>query len=259
MRCTRAVAIGPGARRALRVGCERSGSVELAFGPGGYVRLGEQFVLLAPARSPRGPLSLLVAGLRRGDLVPGEPVAVAAGALVAGVLRIDLAHARDDPPPVRRALAAGWRQALAAALEAVAPAPPELGPGLDALAACDVDAAVAQLAGRGDGLTPAGDDALAGFAAWRWARGVPVAPAVERCAPLGRAYLRCAARGELPGPAAAVLEAIEAGDAAAAARRARGLAVWGASSGAALLWGIGAGAAREYARGPARTRGASAS
>ncbi|HEV2775641.1 MAG TPA: DUF2877 domain-containing protein, partial [Solirubrobacteraceae bacterium] len=61
-------------------------------------------------------------------------------------------------------------------------------------------------------------------------------------APLGRAYLRCAERGELPAPAAAVLSAIRRGDRAGAARRAARLADWGASSGAALLWGIAAGA-----------------
>ncbi len=66
-RALRALVIGPGARRALRDGA--SGTVELAFGPGGYVRFGEQYVLLAPARSPLGPLSILVAGLARGDLV----------------------------------------------------------------------------------------------------------------------------------------------------------------------------------------------
>ena len=41
-----------------------------------------------------------------------------------------------------------------------------------------------------------------------------------------------------------MLEAILAGDAGAAARRAGGLAGWGASSGAALLWGMAAGAAQ---------------
>ena len=113
----------------------------------------------------------------------------------------------------RGALAPGWRAALAAALDVVAPAPAELAAGLDALAAGDLAAGVAALAGRGEGLTPAGDDALAGFAAWRWARGAPVALPAQRCAPLGRDYLRCAERGELPQPAAAVLEAILAGDA----------------------------------------------
>ena len=237
------MAVGRGAARALQARAGATGRVELAFGPGGYVRLGEHSLLLAPARSPLGPLSILVAGLARGDLVPGDPVAVTDQALVAGPLRIDLTRAREAPPPERTMLRPGWRGALAAALEAVAPAPAPLAPGLDALAAGDLARGVGWLAGRGEGLTPAGDDALAGFAAWRWARAAPVALPAERCAPLGRAYLRCAERGELPAPAAAVLEAISDGDAPAAARRARSLAAWGATSGAALLWGIAAGAA----------------
>ena len=39
---------------------------------------------------------------------------------------------------------------------------------------------------------PAGDDALAGYAAWRWAQGDPVVLPAHRCAPLGRDYLRLA-------------------------------------------------------------------
>jgi hypothetical protein len=237
----RALVVGPGARRALRDGA--SGVVELAFGPGGYVRLGEQHVLLAPARSPLGPLSVLVAGLSRGDLVVGDPAHVSGAVLAVGALRIALDGARETAPPCPGDLAPGWPAALAAALGAVAPAPPQLAAGLTALATGDLGAAVAQLAGRGDGLTPTGDDVLAGYAAWRWAAAAPVTLAAQRCAPLGRAYLRCAERGELPEPAARVLEAIRAGEPPAAARRARGLAGWGATSGAALLWGIAAGAA----------------
>jgi hypothetical protein len=241
-RPVRAVLLGPGARRVLR--CGARGTVELALGPGGYVRLDEQRVLLAPPRSPLGPLSILVAGLARGDLVPGDPAVVGAdGALVVGPLHIELGAARDWTPPRPPALTPQWRAALAAALDVVAPAPSELAPGLAALAAGDLHSAAEQLAGRGDGLTPAGDDALAGFAAWRWACGEPVVLPAQRCAPLGREYLRCAERGELPQPAAAVLAAIRAGDTQVAARRARGLASWGASSGAALLWGMAAGAA----------------
>ena len=244
-RSARAVVVGPGARRALRdaAGATAGGHVELAFGPGGYLRLGRHHVLLAPARSPLGPLSILVAGLVRGDLVPGDPAAVAGGSLVVGPLRIELAGARDAPGPRAGALAPGWDAALAAAREAVALPPPMLAPGIAALEAGDIARAVAQLAGRGDGLTPSGDDVLAGFAAWRWSCGRPVALPAKRCAPLGRDYLRCAERGELPEPAAAVLDAIRDADPARAARRAARLADWGASSGAALLWGIAAGAA----------------
>jgi len=233
--------MGPGAGRTLRAGA--SGAVELAFGPGGYVRLGDEHILLAPARSPGGPLSILVSGLRRGDLVPGDPVVVSCDALLVGALHVSFAGAREAPPLCPGdAPALGWRDALAAALAVVPPAPDALAPGLDALAAGRPEAAVAQLAGRGEGLTPTGDDALAGYAAWRWASGAPVALPADRCAPLGRQYLRCAERGELPQPAADVLAAVRAGDPAAAARRARGLSEWGASSGAALLWGFAAGA-----------------
>ena len=233
--------IGPGARRALREGA--GGVVELAFGPGGYVRLDERRVLLAPARSPLGPLSILVAGLARGDLVPGEPARVSAGALVVG-RAADRARGRRRGARAACARArAGWRRALAAALDVVPAPPAALAAGLEALASGDVAGAVTQLAGLGEGLTPAGDDVLAGYAAWRWAQGDPVALPAQRCAPLGREYLRCAERGELAQPAALVLEAIRAGEPRLAARRARLLAGWGASSGAALLWGMAAGAA----------------
>ena len=165
------------------------------------------------------------------------------GALVVGGLRIELDGADETPAPRARALAPHWRGALAAALEVVPAAPAALGEGLEALAAGDLVAAVMRLAGRGDGLTPAGDDALAGYAAWRWAQGDPVVLPADGCAPLGREYLRCAERGELAQPAARVLEAVRAGDPGLAARRAHALADWGATSGAAILWGMAAGAA----------------
>jgi hypothetical protein len=253
-RSLRAVVIGPAARRALHTGADgpvprrarhegADGVVELAFGPGGYLRLAGHRVLVAPARSPLGPLSILVAGLARRDLVPGAPAGVSAGALVVGALRIELDGAGEAPPLRHPELAPGWRGALAAALDAVPAAPAGLTDGLEALATGEISAAVAQLAGRGDGLTPAGDDALAGYAGWRWAQGDPVALPADRCAPLGRDYLRCAERGELAQPAARVLEAIRAGQPRLAARRARALAGWGATSGVAMLWGMAAGAA----------------
>lgn len=243
-RSARAIVIGAGARRALRAGAGSTagGVVAWTFGPGGYARFGELYVLLAQPRSPIGPLSILVAGLVRGDLVPGDPAVVSGDALLVGPLRVALAGARDVPAPRMDVLAPGWEAALEAALAIVAPPPSELTPGLAALGAGDVAKAVAQLAGRGEGLTPAGDDVLAGYAAWRWAGGTPVTLPAARCAPLGRAYLRCAERGELPQPASGVLAAIRTGDAPAAVGRARGLSEWGASSGAALLWGMAAGA-----------------
>jgi Protein of unknown function (DUF2877) len=224
---------GPGAARALR----GEGAVEVALHPGGYVRLGEEYVLVAPPRAPRGPLTMLVSGLHAAPLRPGDRARVD-GALHVGAHTIrlggDAASPLGSSAPAPRP---GWRAALSAALACVPPPPAELAPGLAALRAGDVESAVAALAGRGEGLTPAGDDVLAGFAAWRGA-GSLSSLARGRASPLGLAYLRCAERGELPDVVARVLAAIRRGDREAARRRARGLARWGASSGAAMLWGV---------------------
>lgn len=99
----------------------------------------------------------------------------------------------------------------------------------------DVD----RLAGRGGGLTPSGDDLLAGYAAalrlyralWREAESL-----AERAAPkttrLSATLLRHAARGELPEPAHAFLER---GDP-------EPLRNFGHSSGRALMVGLALGA-----------------
>ncbi|HWK26696.1 MAG TPA: DUF2877 domain-containing protein [Solirubrobacter sp.] len=226
---------------------EGSGRVELALHPGGYVRFGEEWVLVAIPRAPRGPLTLAVTGLERAPLRVGDEAVVAGGsrppALYVGALCVDLSGLAPPfalaPPP----LSPGWRTALTAALEAAPPVPPELISGLAALRKGELTEALLALAGRGEGLTPAGDDVLAGYAAWRHAEGRPEGTLIaERCSPLGLAYLRCAVRGELPEAAAAVLRAVRGGDADAARRRARGLSRWGASSGHAILWGMAAGA-----------------
>jgi hypothetical protein len=251
----RALWAGPGARRALLSAA--SGTVMFALEPGGYVRLGGEWLLLAIPRAPRGPLTLLVAGLEAAPLAAGDEIALTderrlsqplvvqfdARVLRVGALRVDLS--RIGRPPLALAvppLAPGWRLALTAALEVAPVAPRELADGLAALRHGDDDVGVAALAGRGAGLTPAGDDALAGYAAWRHAAGEPVAFDGNRCSPLGLAYLRCAERGELPEPVAALMRAIRAGDAVVSERRARALSRWGASSGAAMLWGIAAAA-----------------
>jgi len=233
----RALWIGPGARRALREG-ER-GAVAVVLARGGYVRLGGSgWLLLAPPRSPLGPLTLLVE--RLGALEPGAPARVRSGALHVGDARIELPGARLPPPAPPAPLQRTWRSAMTAAQRAC-PAPGGLEDGIAALRRGDVAVAAGLLAGRGPGLTPAGDDVLAGFAGWCHADGAPVTLRAPHGSPLGLAYLRCAERGELPEPARRTLDAIRAGDAPLAARRARILARWGATSGAAILTGMAAG------------------
>ena len=83
------------------------------------------------------------------------------------------------------------------------------------------------------------------------AAGTPVRvaeAAAGRTTELSLAYLRCAERGELPAAADALIAALGRGDAAAAARSARALARWGATSGRALMLGMDAAARRCRAR-----------
>jgi hypothetical protein len=251
----RALWAGPGARRALASG--GTGTVEYALPPGGYVRFGDEWLLLAVPRAPRGPLTMTVTGLERAPLAPGDEVRVDGDELVVGGERFGVAGAESagrrpedgrvaagEDARGERAVAVGEDTRVGTALSAAlgaAPSPPAaFAAGLAALRRGDHAAAIFGLAGRGPGLTPAGDDVLAGYAAWRHAAGAPVALASPRCSPLGLAYLRCAQRGELAEPAARLLAAIRAGDVTLARRRTAGLARWGATSGAAILWGFAA-------------------
>jgi Protein of unknown function (DUF2877) len=215
MTVVRALFAGPGARRALIDGARGEVEIVLKSG-GGYVRLGSAgWVLLTRPDAPFGPLSVAVDGLHRLELQPATPAEVVRGRLLVGDRVLSLERMRDRP--------AGVAGPGSAADCASLPAPPAcLEAGIAALADGGVADAVRLLAGLGDGLTPAGDDVLAGYAAARFGIGSPVALsdlASERSSPIGLAYLRCAERGELPD-----------------AR----LRSWGASSGIALAWGINA-------------------
>jgi hypothetical protein len=214
----RALFGGPGARRALVDGA--SGEVELVLGGGAYVRLAPaDWILLSEPGAPFGPLSVAVDGLDRLELRPGAPAEVTHGRLLVGDRALSLERMRG-----RRCAGAFAGPAFGVPCDSL-PAPPvPLGAGIAALAAGHVTDAVRLLAGLGDGLTPVGDDVLAGYAAARLALGAPVTPALStlasgRSSPLGLAYLRCAERGELP-------------DAP--------LRSWGASSGIAIAWGMNA-------------------
>lgn len=238
----RAIVAAPAARAALQPG--RCGRVVLTSGAAGYLQFGEDFILLCSPRAPVGPLSVIVAGLRASHVTVGAEVRCDGGRLLIADVEIDL---RDASTVAARPAAAmaGAPAALAAALAAVPPPPAGLRPGLRALGRGRLGAAVQLLAGLGEGLTPAGDDVLGGYAAWRHADLRPVevvTRAAPRTTPLSLAYLRRAEMGELPDPAARVRDAIRAGRVQAACAAAVALATWGASSGFALLWGMTAAA-----------------
>jgi hypothetical protein len=269
----RAPFAGPGALRGLRRG--RRGVVALVLERGAYVRLGSHWLFIAQPEVPFGPLSLAVVELQWDELRPGQAVHAEPGRLLLGDQAVSLERLRERRPPVAtravRGAAATTFAAAAAAVDVAGAPPRRLAAGLLALRRGQVRDGVRRLAGRGDGLTPAGDDVLAGYAAWRHSIGAPApvsALAADRSSPLGRAYLRCAERGELPDAGAALLAALRGGDPRAAASAALALRGWGASSGSALVWGICAAtepleAQRRYQRGetfgggPSRARATS--
>jgi hypothetical protein len=232
---------GPGALRALVDG--RAGVIEVALSRGAYARLGSDWLLLAAPDAPFGPLSVAVQGVHRLALHPGTPLGVHRGRLVVGGDTVSLERMGE-----RRAVAAGPMAsasavgaACAAALTRLPGPPPTLRAGIAALVHARADDAARLLAGLGEGLTPAGDDVLAGYAAAGAAAGHPVAVSVVaagRSSALGLAYLRCAERGELPDAGARLLAAIRGGSIAAVQAALPPLRQWGASSGAALAWGM---------------------
>jgi hypothetical protein len=249
----RALIAAPAARRALVDG--RVGAVELTLRQGAYVRFEHDWLMLAEPTAPFGPLSLAVRGLEQLDLSPLLPVRVTGNRMVLGGHAILLEQMGERRIAPLASVPAGRRHAMvtaAATTLAELPTPPaHLGFGIAALAGGRLRDAVRALAGLGEGLTPAGDDVLAGYAAARvalraldgvaLARSAPLSMlAAKRSSALGLAYLRCAERGELPEAGAQLLVAIRRGSAAAAQAAVPGLRAWGASSGIALAWGMAA-------------------
>ena len=107
-----------------------------------------------------------------------------------------------------------------------------------------VETAVAQLAGLGQGLTPAGDDYLLGILAalWLTQRRSIIAPIVQAAAPrttvLSAAFLNAAVNGLFAAPWHALTQALTTQDAERVGQAARHLAQWGASSGRDALAGF---------------------
>jgi hypothetical protein len=104
---------------------------------------------------------------------------------------------------------------------------------------------VEHLVGRGDGLTPFGDDVLCGWLVAHRAAGVAtpaVDAAVRRALPrtttLSATLLECALAGEAADPALAYLRALGSPEAAGAQAARAALLTLGHSSGAGLALGI---------------------
>jgi hypothetical protein len=244
MRAARVMFAAPAAHRALVDG--RVGAVELVLSRGAYLRLERDWLMVAEPSAPFGPLSLAVHGLRRLELSPGLPVRVTADQLILGEQAISTERMRERPLTSIACERAAPIQAITAAAGAarasLPSAPALLYGGLAALAAGRLRDGVRAIAGLGEGLTPAGDDVLAGYAAWFGAPGLLSALAAQRSSPLGLAYLHCAERGELPDAGARLLAAVRGGSLESVRAAVPCVRRWGATSGVALGWGIAAAA-----------------
>jgi Protein of unknown function (DUF2877) len=261
----RALFAGPAACRALVGGA--AGAVEIVFGAGAYVRVEDEWLLLASPAAPFGPLSVAIADLDRVEIAPTLPVREDRRRLILGDQAVSLERMRARPPALPVCGSRMQRGAVAAAAASALALLPEpaavLRPGIAALQASSLADGVRSLAGLGEGLTPAGDDVLAGYAAWcalggrRCSAAPPAARAplsalaASRASPLGLAYLRCAERGEVPDAGARLLAAVRRGSPAAVAASLRGLRSWGASSGIAFAIGVAVAAARQPSAGAA--------
>lgn len=206
--------------------------------PGGLVALTAPGVPMGPihARTP-GSLDLLRVGHR---------VVVSPGLLQAGPLLLHFGAA-----PLWRGCAPAPRALERAALLAVrllAAAPPSSLPvpvPAGALRAGDVGAVAACLGGAGPGLTPAGDDCLAGIllvARIRWGEAAEslLVDAAERVLTndVARAFLTWAARGQSIEPVHDLLLRAAAFDHEGASKAVSSLTRLGHSSGADLALGL---------------------
>ena len=259
-----ALSVGEGVLEATSGGIV--GRVSSVFADGFYVSGPSRvpFAVLGPRHWP-GPLHLVVDEL---PVLPSlhDAVSVVGDVLAAGVLRARLDGAPRWAPRLPERLRAGrpaWlglaRQVGAergggggaeadwsARLGVVATADTALAPVraavVDALRRGDLAAAFRLLEGRGVGLTPSGDDVLAGILLVCAIR-PGCRPALDglarsaRTTALSRAFLRWAAAGQSIQPAHALLDAAGSGDRDAMGRAARSMAAVGATSGRALVDG----------------------
>jgi uncharacterized protein DUF2877 len=251
----RALEVGIGARTVLR----GRGRVLAVYRKAVYLHFEAGLLALTGSEVPPGPIHVRCPV--RPAVSVGDTVVVTeqGQTLMAGQARIGL----DVPTwsgglPEADELRSGRVVALAA-LERVPPARllagdvPAVWPSLaDDLRSGDLAAAVRVLAGRGPGLTPAGDDVLAGLLLVAAALGIDgppastltseiVAAASARTNEIAAAFLYWAARGQGIAPAHELLDATAGWDRARADAAVQRLLRIGASSGADLCYGLALG------------------
>jgi len=245
--------VGGGAREALEAG--DLGEVLAWFPQACYASFPVGLLAIVGEGVHPGPLHLGI----EGDLprIPvGDPVAVGPDRLSVGAIEVRVGERtwRGWTPRPQQMEAGAGAAALAASEggERSLLDPRARAAAADALAADALEEAARALEGRGPGLTPSGDDALAGILfARRLLAGPPGEErlvSVARSAsttPIAAAFTLWAAWGQALAPAHRLVAAACRGDAGSARAAAGALALVGESSGAdfcvGLELGLGAG------------------
>ncbi len=230
------------------------GRVLAVFSHALYVELASGILAVTSAAAPRGPLHLRVRHLPRAFV--GDSVTTDGETLSLRHDRIDLdavvwaaAPLRRDLLPRARENARRWRDIFARDFAPDAGHAEALSQThcVDALATGDLCGFARLVSGRGPGLTPAGDDVLAGvlMVAHIEFGGISggVASAIEDVArdstnTIARAFLRSALQGRSVEPAHDFVRALGTADEASTNNAATALRRIGASSGIALAYGI---------------------
>ncbi len=222
------------------------GRVLASFRRATYIEIGDAVLALTDRHVPSGPIHLSLQALP--PTATGAPVVLERRTLTIGNRLLGLHDlARWRPPAIDP-----W------ALVSVAPAAVEQldradrselaqDPATDAaraaLADGELPAVVGCLAGRGGGLTPAGDDVLAGILVVLALAGcdrehLAGAANTARTHPIAHAFVTWAARGQSVEPAHRLLAALAAGDQRATDRYQEQVSALGHTSGSDLLLGL---------------------
>lgn len=222
------------------------GRVMASFRRAAYFELAGSVLAVTTPDVPPGPLHLRLRTLPR--LEVGDPMVATAARLTIGPHRIARAELVSWRPPVvpgpeLAARAGAGMDLLPEAGSSALADDPAAAAVRDALRRDDLPAAVAVLAGRGPGLTPAGDDVLAGLLlvlaiVGRDRDELERAATAARTHAISLAFLLWAARGQSVAPVHHLLTALADGDGVAVERHRSAVAALGQTSGADLLFGL---------------------
>jgi hypothetical protein len=247
------------ALRPLLTGPTREGTLLGAGDRAAWARFDDEVVVLAPPGGGRMPNGVEGPPALLGGLAAGEPCSVGGGVLAVGEWSLQAVRWWDSRPALPATDPVPLRRRAASLGDRFAPVADEgLGAALMARDPAAALTAAQQLIGKGPGLTPLGDDVLAGALASALLLGratghrrlcrmvARLAPALcaaarERTTALSATLLHHACRGEVDEASAALLQALcGRGDPAAALES---LLALGHTSGRGLATGLLAGAA----------------